>query len=212
VEDVLVRIKRAVLAGRYAFSEKARTEMKVDGLTEMDVVESILNAVAIYKTLRSRSPVRTQRKDTSTSSRARTSRAWPFIPRASWFGREVRRYTTFWCPRRRRYKSTARCLKSRPVPPAAAERSSAFGATGPTKQEARAIRSRLSSSTNAPAAGRGFTIERRCGRSKPTVPPSAKKGKKDWPQRAQTEAGRLPVSRSLPPMSYLVTTLEVVSP
>ena len=49
MEDVLVRIKRAVLAGRYAFSEKARTEM--------DVVESILNAVAIYKTLRSRSPL-----------------------------------------------------------------------------------------------------------------------------------------------------------
>ena len=63
MEDVLVRIKRAVLAGRYAFSEKARTEMKVDGLTEMDVVESILNAVAIYKTLRSRSPLRTQRKE-----------------------------------------------------------------------------------------------------------------------------------------------------
>jgi len=37
--------------------------MKVDGLTEMDVVESILNAVAIYKTLRSRSPLRTQRKE-----------------------------------------------------------------------------------------------------------------------------------------------------
>jgi len=37
--------------------------MKVDELTEMDVVESILNAVAIYKTLRSRSPLRTQRKE-----------------------------------------------------------------------------------------------------------------------------------------------------
>ena len=63
MEDVLVRIKRAVLAGRYVFSEKARTEMKADGLTEFDVIESILNAVAIYKTLRSRSPQRTQRKE-----------------------------------------------------------------------------------------------------------------------------------------------------
>jgi hypothetical protein len=63
MEDVLVRIKRAVLAGRYVFSEKARTEMKADGLADMDVVESILNAVAIYKTLRSRSPLRTQRKE-----------------------------------------------------------------------------------------------------------------------------------------------------
>ena len=58
MEDVLVRIKRAVLVGRYVFSEKARTEMKADGLADMDVVESILNAVAIYKTLRSRSPLR----------------------------------------------------------------------------------------------------------------------------------------------------------
>ena len=56
MEDVLVRIKRAVLAGRYVFSEKARTEMKADGLADMDVVESILNAVAIYKTLRVAKP------------------------------------------------------------------------------------------------------------------------------------------------------------
>jgi len=28
MSDVLVRIKRAVLAGRYAFSEKARLEME----------------------------------------------------------------------------------------------------------------------------------------------------------------------------------------
>lgn len=51
--DVLVRIKRAVLAGRYAFSEKAQLEMERDGLTELDVAESIVSAVAIYKRLRS---------------------------------------------------------------------------------------------------------------------------------------------------------------
>ena len=56
--DVLVRIKRAVLAGRYAFSEKARLEMEWDGLTALDVAESILNAADIYKKLRSRSPLR----------------------------------------------------------------------------------------------------------------------------------------------------------
>ena len=60
MSDVLVRIKRAVLAGRYAFSEKARVEMEADGLTELDVAESIINAVAIYKRLRSRSRKRTQ--------------------------------------------------------------------------------------------------------------------------------------------------------
>ncbi len=56
--DALIRIKRVVLAGRYAFSEKARLEMEADGLAEMDVAESILNAVAIYKKIRSRSPFR----------------------------------------------------------------------------------------------------------------------------------------------------------
>ena len=56
--EILVRIKRAVLSGRYAFSEKARIEMETDGLTELDIAESIVNAVAIYKRLRSRSPFR----------------------------------------------------------------------------------------------------------------------------------------------------------
>lgn len=61
--DILIRIKRAVLAGRYAFSEKARMEMEVDGITEMDVAESILSAVAIYKIVRSRSPYRRGRRE-----------------------------------------------------------------------------------------------------------------------------------------------------
>lgn len=61
--EILVRIKRAVLSGRYAFSEKARIEMEVDGLTELDVAESILNAVAIYKRLRSRSLHRSGRQE-----------------------------------------------------------------------------------------------------------------------------------------------------
>lgn len=61
--DILIRIKRAVLAGSYAFSEKARMEMEIDGITEMDVAESILNAVAIYKIIRSRSPFRRGRRE-----------------------------------------------------------------------------------------------------------------------------------------------------
>ena len=59
--DILRRIKRAVLSGNYAFSEKAFIEMEADSLAELDIAESILNAVAIYKTLRSRSPFRQQR-------------------------------------------------------------------------------------------------------------------------------------------------------
>ena len=61
--DILVKIKRAVLKGHYAFSEKARQEMEADGLTELDVAESILNAVAIYKKLRSQSPLRKQSRE-----------------------------------------------------------------------------------------------------------------------------------------------------
>ena len=61
--DVLVRIKRLVLAGHYAFSEKARIEMEAEALTELDVAESILNAVAIYKKIRSRSVHRKKRKE-----------------------------------------------------------------------------------------------------------------------------------------------------
>jgi len=63
VTDILVRIKRTILAGRYAFSEKARVEMESDGLTEIDVAESIINAVAIYKRLRSRSRQRLTRTE-----------------------------------------------------------------------------------------------------------------------------------------------------
>jgi hypothetical protein len=61
--DILIRIKRAVLTGRYVFSEKARIEMETDDLTELDVAESILNAVAIYKRLRSNSPSRNNRRE-----------------------------------------------------------------------------------------------------------------------------------------------------
>ena len=60
---ILVRIKRAVLAGRYEFSEKALDEMEGDGLTPLDVAESILNAVAIYKSVPSTSPIRWYRRE-----------------------------------------------------------------------------------------------------------------------------------------------------
>lgn len=63
MSDILIRIKRAVLAGRYAFSEKARIEMEANSLTELDVAESILNAVAIYKKVRSHSGSRAQSRE-----------------------------------------------------------------------------------------------------------------------------------------------------
>ena len=63
MSDVLKRIKRVILTGNYVFSEKARIEMKGDGLTQLDVVESILNCIAIYKTIRSTSPLRIQRRE-----------------------------------------------------------------------------------------------------------------------------------------------------
>ena len=61
--DVLIRIKWAVLAGRYTFSKKARIEMEIDDLTELDIAESILNARHIYKKLRSTHASRTKRRE-----------------------------------------------------------------------------------------------------------------------------------------------------
>lgn len=58
MSNILVRIKRAVLAGRYDFSDKAIIEIECDNLDERDIVESILNATEIHKTLRSTSPRR----------------------------------------------------------------------------------------------------------------------------------------------------------
>ncbi|MBI1764174.1 MAG: hypothetical protein HYR56_22345 [Acidobacteria bacterium] len=58
--DVLIKIKRAVLAGRYSFSDKAQMELAADGLEDIDVVEAIANAMVIHKKIRSRSPLRQQ--------------------------------------------------------------------------------------------------------------------------------------------------------
>ena len=63
MSDILTKIKRAILTGRYAFSEKARMEMERDRITELDVCESILNAVAIYKRIRSSSSRRKASKE-----------------------------------------------------------------------------------------------------------------------------------------------------
>jgi hypothetical protein len=56
--DTLVRIKRLVIARRVQFTFKAEVERVCDGLTVEDVLESIVNANAIKKTLRSRSTSR----------------------------------------------------------------------------------------------------------------------------------------------------------
>lgn len=61
--DMLIRIKWAVSTGRYTFSKKARVEMEMDDLTELDVAESILNARDIYKKLRSTNPSRNKRRE-----------------------------------------------------------------------------------------------------------------------------------------------------
>ncbi len=61
--DVLVRIKRLVLAQRVIFTAKAESEMYVDGLSHEEVFEGIINAPAITKTLRSRGP-RSARRET----------------------------------------------------------------------------------------------------------------------------------------------------
>jgi hypothetical protein len=54
--DVLVRIKRLVVSRRVLFTEKAEIEMARDALTPELVYEAILNAPAVFKVIRSRSP------------------------------------------------------------------------------------------------------------------------------------------------------------
>lgn len=61
--DVLVRIKRLVIARRVEFTLKAEQERLRDALAVEDVLESILNANAIKKTLRSRSAARVHRRE-----------------------------------------------------------------------------------------------------------------------------------------------------
>jgi hypothetical protein len=56
--DVLVRIKRLVIARRVEFTMKAEIERLGAGLLVEDVLESIVNANAIKKVLRSTSPHR----------------------------------------------------------------------------------------------------------------------------------------------------------
>ena len=95
MSDVLVRIKRLVLAGRYEFSEKARIEMKADSIIELDVAESILNAVAIYKTIRSTSLLVDNAKSTFTSFKALTWKVYPSTQRVNSCAKEARKLTTF---------------------------------------------------------------------------------------------------------------------
>ena len=53
--DVLVKIKRLVVARQVEFTMKAEQERLRDGLSVEDVLESVVNANALKKTLRSRS-------------------------------------------------------------------------------------------------------------------------------------------------------------
>src|SRR5437867_291012 len=63
MSDTLARIKRACISGNVVFTDKATIERESDDLTELDVIESILNAVAIYKTLKSTSPHRSRHRE-----------------------------------------------------------------------------------------------------------------------------------------------------
>ena len=54
----LLRIKRCCLTERVIFTAKADLERVADALTREDVVEAIVNAPAVYKTLRSTAPGR----------------------------------------------------------------------------------------------------------------------------------------------------------
>jgi hypothetical protein len=63
MDNALIRIKRAVLARRFRFSDKADEEMERDGLDEQDFVESVMSAAFIHKVIRSTSPLRQNRRE-----------------------------------------------------------------------------------------------------------------------------------------------------
>lgn len=63
MDEILKRIKRAVQAGHYDFTDKARTEQFRDCLTARDIEESIFQATAIAKTIRSTSTSASNRGD-----------------------------------------------------------------------------------------------------------------------------------------------------
>lgn len=54
--DLLTRIKRLALTGRFRFTDKALNEMERDGIDEEMVREVIVNASFIMKTIRSTVP------------------------------------------------------------------------------------------------------------------------------------------------------------
>lgn len=62
MEFILKRIKRLIIQQKYIFTEKAAAERIADGLSEEDVLESILNATFV-RSKRSRSPRRKGRRE-----------------------------------------------------------------------------------------------------------------------------------------------------
>jgi hypothetical protein len=60
----LLRIKRCCLFGRVVFTEKAEDEHLASGLTRDHILEAVINAPALYKTLRSRASGRWARRET----------------------------------------------------------------------------------------------------------------------------------------------------
>ena len=63
MNETLIHIKRLLLSGHYAFSFKAETELLGDDLTAEDAIEAVMNAPAITKVLKSRSPRRTTARE-----------------------------------------------------------------------------------------------------------------------------------------------------
>lgn len=63
MSSTLIKIKRLVLSRKYVFTRKAEDEMFADNLTEEDVLESIVNANGIRKTIRSTSSHRARKEE-----------------------------------------------------------------------------------------------------------------------------------------------------
>jgi hypothetical protein len=90
--DVLVRIKRLVVARWVEFTAKAIEERLSDGLKVEDVLESVVNANAVKKVLRSRSTSRSQRRELLYVIESRASPASGSTLRARFAERTTRRF------------------------------------------------------------------------------------------------------------------------
>lgn len=99
MESTLKRIKRLIIQHRYFFTEKAATERIADGLTEEDILESILSA-SFVRSKNSRSPQRKRKIEKVYIIESFTTTGFWSILKELYEKRQKRKYSIFSCLRK----------------------------------------------------------------------------------------------------------------